>query len=362
MVNSDSQRESWKQFLSYHPEFASSVVSDGLDVESVKVTSWGVINGFQRAGKGSVTSPSCGLFRNRFLGCSNVKLHDRIGLDGVHYRGKVYMEPTFFSCHRASCPTCYESWAYREAVQIAERLNEASKVYGEVLHIVVSVPIRDYGLSYEALRVKAKKALEVRGVVGAVMIFHGERKNRVHHRYWSPHWHCLGFISDGYGHCRSCGVSPNVDGCGGCGGFEDRTRTFYLSDGFIVKVIHPKFVVRDVRGTAFYQLSHASYAVGVERFHVSTWYGVVSYRKLHFKVPIRKRVCPICGSDLCLHFYLGSKVIVTDRGSPLYVKGLFLPMCEGGADVWVPCPRGGGSSAYNSVAGVKPIQRYYSEA
>jgi hypothetical protein len=45
------------------------------------------------------------------------------------------------------------------------------------------------------------------------------------------------------------------------------------------------------------QLNHASVKRGVKRFHVATWWGVCSYRKLKLKKGdrIRRNVCPICG-------------------------------------------------------------------
>ena len=51
-------------------------------------------------------------------------------------------------------------------------------------------------------------------------------------------------------------------------------------------------------GTAWYQLNHASVKRGVSRFHVATWFGVCSYRKLKLTVELKKAVCPICQHDL----------------------------------------------------------------
>ena len=125
---------------------------------------------FNLVGHGEVTNEKCGVFRG-FYGCLRVELHDKTDLNGVCYKGKVFVRSYFSSCDKPSCPVCFKrGWAVREAGRIEGRLKEASKRFGLVEHIVVSVPVRDYGLSYEVLRKKAVKALKIRGVVGGVLI------------------------------------------------------------------------------------------------------------------------------------------------------------------------------------------------
>ena len=97
----------------------------------------------------------------------------------------------------------------------------------------MAVPLRDYGLKFESLRKKVVKILAVRGVFGGALIFHAFRYNVRRHWYWSPHFHVLGFASDGYGHCRQR-KRERVD-CRGCGFFEGRTRRAFDKDGYIVK-------------------------------------------------------------------------------------------------------------------------------
>ncbi len=36
-----------------------------------------------------------------------------------------------YSCHRAGCPVCYESWAFREAENATDRLREGQHAYYE---------------------------------------------------------------------------------------------------------------------------------------------------------------------------------------------------------------------------------------
>ncbi len=47
----------------------------------------------------------------------------------------------------------------------------------------------------------------------------------------------------------------------------------YEKDGYIVKVEGRR---KSVGGTAPYQLSHATFHVGLEKKHIVTWFGVAS--------------------------------------------------------------------------------------
>ena len=261
---------------------------DGFDGEPV-VDSYGRYGDFALVGHGKQTNEKCGRF-SRFFGCVRGDLHDHVDLDGVNHRGKAYVKAVFHSCDKPSCPLCFDAWARRECRKIEGRLVEASKRFGLVEHIVASVPLKDYGLSFEDLRRNTVKILYSRGVVGGVLIFHGFRYNRVKQWYFNPHFHVLGFVLGGYG-CRGCKKVCFK----GCGGFEDKTRRCFESDGYIVKVLDKRITVG---GTAYYQLNHSTVKVNAKRFHVATWFGIASYRKLKVTVERRKPLCPICGSEL----------------------------------------------------------------
>jgi len=290
---------------------------------------------FELVGHGKVTNGFCGKF-SKVYGCSRKHLHNRITLDGVNYSGMGYFKPVFNSCDKPSCPVCYKfGWAIREARKIEARLAESSKRFGLAEHIVCSVPVKDYGLSYEALRSKAVKVLKVRGVVGGCLIFHGFRYNLVKHWYWSPHFHVLGHILGGY-RCRGCKRKSNC--LKGCGGFDDRTWQAFQKDGYYVKVLGKR---KSVYHTAWYQLNHSSVKRGVVRFHVATWFGVCSYRKLKVTVEFKKRVCPICKHELVEHFYCGRKpdvlaVLRSDRDS-CGKREFFADIEENGCRAWVEC-------------------------
>jgi len=109
---------------------------------------------YELVGHGKQTNSGCGKFLG-FRGCARVDLHNMITLDGVNYSGKVFVQKVHCTCHKPTCPVCYKhGWAVREAKRIEARLSECSKRFGQVEHIIVSVPQRDYGLSLEALRHK----------------------------------------------------------------------------------------------------------------------------------------------------------------------------------------------------------------
>ena len=281
-------------------------------VKPVPKNEWGRFGDYELVGNGKVTDENrCGKFM-RFVGCLHTELHDKTTLDGANHKGKVYVKKVFHSCDKPTCPVCYKrGWAVREAGNIESRIKEAEKRFGIAEHIVVSIPQKDYGLSYEALRLKAAKVMVARGILGGCLIFHAFRYHEADetyigeppHWFWSPHFHVLGFIDGGYSDCRHCAKST-LD-CLKCNGFEGRTRQCYEKDGYIVVVLGKR---KSIFGTAWYQLNHASVKRGVSRFHVVTWFGICSYRRLKLKKGdrIRRDVCPLCGSDLVRLKYVGA--------------------------------------------------------
>jgi hypothetical protein len=304
---------------------------------------------YQLVGHGQKTNERCGKFSS-FQGCVRTELHDIITLEGKSFKGKAFVRKVFHSCDKPSCPVCYRhGWAVREAGRIESRLKFASQQFfkmrmthlGTIEHLVASVPVKDYGLSFEALRALAVEALRARGVAGGVVIFHAFRyadhKEALERDVpfgwrWSPHFHFLGFISGGY-QCRGCKKS-----CVGCNGFEARTREVFKKDGFIVKVAEDKWGRKEVRksifGTAWYQLNHASIRIGSEHFRVASWFGVCSYRKLKVPPEFLKRsanVCPICQHELIRLRYNG---VVRFVGGFRTEREFYPDVAEDGRVVW----------------------------
>jgi len=285
------------------------------------------------------TNEKCGTFR-RFMGCSYRELHKKVIFDKqgrlVDCSGKGYFRPVFHSCDRPSCPLCYQKgWAIREAGNIDFRLEQVSKQFGEIHHIIVGLPPKFWSLSYEDLRKKCFEVLYSRGVIGGAVLFHGFRyANGQESRLsgvpfgwrFSPHFHILGFIKGGY-RCRGCSKCQK-----GCGGFVDKNYRLNEIDGCYVKV---KGKRKSIFGSAWYILHHSSIRTDVRRFRVVTWYGVASYRRLKISKELRaeydekhKKKCPICGSKLIRHEYCGrdSRVIALfrkRRGARETVEGFF---------------------------------------
>jgi hypothetical protein len=282
-----------------------------FDVTPKVQNEWGKHGEYEFVGQGKVTNPdTCGRFRG-FWGCNRAELHNKTTLDGKNHNGKVYVKKVFHSCDKPTCAVCFKrGWAVREAGNIESRIKEAEKRFGKAEHIIVSVPQKDYGLSFEALQSKATKVLAARYILGGCKIFHAFRYHRANetyvgepaHWFWSPHFHVIGFVDGGYSRCRNCKKST-LD-CLSCDGYEGRTRRCYEKDGYIVKVLGSR---KSIFGTAWYQLNHASIKRGVSRFHVARWFGVCSYRKLKLKKGDRiwRNVCPICGMDLVRLRYMG---------------------------------------------------------
>jgi len=295
---------------------------------------WGEYGNFRLVGHGEVTNPNtCGKHVTT-KGCLRVEKHNVTILGGKSFDGKVYFRRHPLYCYKSSCPVCYKhGWAVREAGRIESRTKEASKQFGLAEHIVLSVPLRDYHLSFKALRRKTVEVAKKRGVVGGCLIFHGFRYKRHKGWYFSPHFHCIGFVLGGYAECRNCKrkYDCTVKGSYECGGFVARSYKEHKKDGFICKVLGAR---KTIFGTAWYQLNHSTYDSSVKNFHVATWFGVCSYRKLKVTPEVHKELCPICQSELVDIRYTGS-----DHEQFSDKREGFADFIEDGVVVWVEKPR-----------------------
>lgn len=278
---------------------------------------WASFGDYRLVGNGEVTNDNCGKYKG-LRGCLNVENHDVIAPDGKNYKGKFYIKKVRFTCHRPSCPVCFKySWAVREAGNIESRLMPLSRRFGEIEHIVISVPSWDYGLTLKCLRRKVTKILYDCGIIGGVLIFHGFRYTFKKGWYWSVHFHVLGFILGGYSRCRHC----KGGNCYTCDGSQGKFYRAYQSDGYSkgyivdVKGKRKKSYYGDkpnIFGTAWYQLHHATIDVTKERFHVATWFGVCSYRKFKLTRLRRRSLCPICSMELYRVRYNGNPFIMNE--------------------------------------------------
>ena len=211
----------------------------------------------------------CGDWRAR--GCENVGGHPA-GLDRV--AGGIVVEFYKRRCMRKECPICYEAWAGKEAQRIDHRLRSFKlDRFRKVIHLIASVPIEDYSLSFTDLRRKAYKIVKKARFIGGCCIFHPFRL-REDRWYFSPHFHFLGF------------------------GWIMGTKNLFEESRWIVKNVG---VRKSVLGTALYQLSHAG--VSEKGYHVVTWFGSLSYNKLAVDpLPQEVHVCPICGHEFVKMF------------------------------------------------------------
>ena len=300
---------------------------------------FGDFGDFELVGHGEQTNEYCGKYVKLKV-CFNVDLHNVVQLNGDSLKGKIKRHIVHNSCNRPSCPICYVSWAMRSSRKVAFILGEASKQYGKVEHVMASVPIEDYGLSFEALRGKAIKVLKSRGVLGGSLIFHGGRYNRAKRWYWSPHFHSLCFIFDGYDKCRNCNRKSNC--LAGCGGFDDVAWRKFQVDRWYVKVLDPRHERRNVRKTVSYELGHCTIKKGVRNFRAVTYFGVVSYRALKISAEAyakweedRKFKCEVCGSELVDADYVGVEPLITDRPHPDFKREGFYDYLQNGRVAYV---------------------------
>jgi hypothetical protein len=315
--------------LSYNAELAFKLRQEfddwfrNSDVEAGAKNEFWSYGEHELVGHGKQTNSECGTFK-KFMGCLNVEAHNASRwLNTDLKKDSVFVKPVYHSCDKPTCPKCFKfGWANRAASRMERRLQEASKNFGLVEHIVASVPVELYGLSLEALRKRIVKILSNRGIIGGSMIFHGfryanreesVRKGVPFGWRWNPHFHVLGFIGgEGYGQCRCC---KGAD-CYACGCFEGVTMREHAKDGWIVKVLEKR---KTVGGTCWYQLNHCSIRRGAKKSHAATWFGICSYRKLKLingKDVGIKHKCPICNSELVRVRYLGvfSELSVSRRG------------------------------------------------
>jgi len=261
---------------------------NGVAIEEVD-EKWATHGVFQVVGNGEITdsnpdSPKqCGKMYG-FIGCVHTELHDTTTLDGVNHRGNAYVKKRIRRCFNLRCPVCYRAAAVREAKLAAWRIEQLSKKYGKAEHVIASVPKFEYAMFDEGYdgylkgRARVQKVLNSRGVEGGGLIFHGfrfadakeSRKKGVPFGwYWSPHWHTIGFLTDGYA-CRGCvhNCGADRDFCRDCRkGFEGRTRRAFDYDGWIVKVAEER---KTILGSFYYQLNHSTIIPSKERFHSLT--------------------------------------------------------------------------------------------
>jgi len=223
---------------------------------------------------------NCGSFFQ--VGCLNVSEHKGMNLDGVNMEGKAYLERHKVSCHRPLCPTCWSDWANRETDRAVQRL-DAFVLKGrslKLIHVVVGVPTVDYGLSLQKMREKVYRVLKAVHCLGGMLVYHPKRMNKnTKIWYFHPHFHVLGY------------------------GWLTDPRKNYFASGYVVRNYG---VRKTVHGTIFYELSHCGISPD---HHTVTWFGALSYGKLHVKYDEKDdATCPLCHEKLRRLMWIGKGV------------------------------------------------------
>ncbi|MCJ7424003.1 hypothetical protein MUP01_07015, partial [Candidatus Bathyarchaeota archaeon] len=192
-----------------------------------------------------------------------------------HPDGLAVFKPYMKSCFSPKCPTCWNSWAKREANRIERRILHAMKKHphcGLPIHFMLSVPKSQWHLSVAELRKIAISICIKVGFRGGSLIVHPFRETDDGRWYVSVHFHMIGF------------------------GWIECVADEYKSSGWIAKNLG---IRKSVFGTAYYQLTHCGVWYGVGVKHSVTWFGDLAYNKLPMPSKINEKCCcPYCGSKI----------------------------------------------------------------
>lgn len=252
----------------------------------------------------------CG--QKRYRGCLNVEGHTQSALD-VDTEGKAYVEWYLRSCGRLECPTCYEKAASAEAHKIEYRLKSVGRSMGAVIHLIISPPKSDWGLSFTKLRAKMYKIARKAGFRGGSAIFHPFRKHPRKGWFFSAHFHLIGY------------------------GWIVWDESLFRETGWVVK---NRGIRKSVAATAFYQISHCGLTVQKKQsfdnrnyraVHSITWFGKLAYNKLRIpKEVIEEHVCPLCKEKLVPLLHFGPEELQGDEGSGWFDADSFCPKTRWG--------------------------------
>ena len=211
----------------------------------------------------------CGIWQTK--GCLHTEDHN----------GKIYAKQYKLGCFRAVCEECHYRWLCRQSNRSTRRIEKYQKLSGKhPRHIILSVPLYDYGLSLKELRKKARLVLREISCVGGAIIFHSFRLKNLN-LFWSPHFHVIGF-----------------------GIVKAKIFQAYRKYHWFIK---DKGFRKSVFGTFHYNLDHCGIKKGVQAL---VWFGDLSYSKLKLEKEPDSSVCPGCGRKLVPIYYDGVHPVV----------------------------------------------------
>ena len=214
-----------------------------------------------------------------------------------------------YSCHRPACPTCYESWALREAEKASDRLIQGQDLYRnahkrvEIRHLVFSPPPEEHRKikqmieqgHYNVLKHKLYEMFKIAfdSSNGGAIVSHfwrnsqekddilsdneGQEQNiynppdNKHDWYFSPHFHVI------------------------ASGHLINSADFHTKTGWIYKNLGDRKSFKD---TIYYLLTHCA---NHKNHHALTWFGIFAYTKIIKDFEETKIVtvpCQACGKDL----------------------------------------------------------------
>lgn len=240
----------------------------------------------------------CGKWKSK--GCLNVEHHPK---------GKAWVKHYRNCCFRSSCSRCVWTWCDREANRASQRFDNlnmyASNFFGNgfrynPIHIVVSVPKKDWELEYEEMKKKAIWILKRVNCYGGMLIFHTCRQHDEPEKcncselscvkgdwYWSPHWHVVGV-----GYIIGSEVKDTYD------------KTEWIVRNLGVR--------KSVFKTVWYLLCHCGIKESKKHnYHAVTWFGILGYHSYYSKLITQYEVddtdfCPFCYEKLHLLIWCGS--------------------------------------------------------
>jgi len=217
----------------------------------------------------------CGIWKTE--GCLNVDEHKKLG------KGRrPYVKQFQRSCYRGRCKTCYRKWIARESNKAARRIESYSEIsHKKPIHVLLSVPLNQYHLSFETLRKRRNEIAKRIGLDGSLIIFHPFRfRNKTREFYYAPHFHIVGF-----GQIR-------------------RITEAFSRYGWFIKYLG---VRKSVFQTVSYLMSHCGIKKGS---HTVTWVGTLSYSKLKIEKEPSLTNCPVCGRKFVEIYHDGIDPVV----------------------------------------------------
>lgn len=250
---------------------SSSTLQNTADFveESKFLTNWNTIE--HQGWTLPATSPphdGCGLWKT--IGCVNVKLHK--SMDKGNF---VYIKHFRWSCNRAKCKSCYTNWIARQANVSTKRIEmyfEKSKQ--TPIHLILSVHPMQQDLPVKKLRQRMSHILKLGNIKGCSVIFHPFRFNKLQRKWYpSPHFHLIGF------------------------GKPSDIRNAFGRYGWYVKDAGKR---NSIFQTYCYLLSHCGIQKG---YQAVTWFGSLSYSKLHVVKEPRITKCLLCGGEFQEIYY-----------------------------------------------------------